>query len=339
MPQFTRRLTRSLAAVALLVGSTMLGACTTNAATGRTQLNLLSRSEEIQIGQEAAPELIAAYGGRVPSDQLQSYVTDIGMKLAAQTEGENPSLPWSFIFLNSDVINAFALPGGQVFITRGLVERMDNEAQLAGVLGHEIAHVTARHANNRLVRQAGLSLAAAIGGVVIGSDEDLQLLVNGLVTGAGVYALTFDRGQESESDQLGMRYMAQAGYNPSAAGSDADPQERVVGTPPAGVAVHASAARDADRADPGAAQRGVPGRGEQPGQPALSRPVPEHHAAGPERPAARAGNDAPRCAVHRTVDRRAHRLRMPRPRAGQREVSGRAIKLSRAPSRRGRSVP
>ncbi|MFB3430121.1 MAG: M48 family metalloprotease [Phycisphaerales bacterium] len=216
MPQFTRRLTRSLAAVALLVGSTMLGACTTNAATGRTQLNLLSRSEEIQIGQEAAPELIVAYGGRVPSDQLQSYVTDIGMKLAAQTEGENPSLPWSFIFLNSDVINAFALPGGQVFITRGLVERMDNEAQLAGVLGHEIAHVTARHANNRLVRQAGLSLAAAIGGVVIGSDEDLQLLVNGLVTGAGVYALTFDRGQESESDQLGMRYMAQAGYNPSA---------------------------------------------------------------------------------------------------------------------------
>lgn len=216
MPQITRRLTRSLAAAALLVGSTMLGACTTNAATGRTQLNLLSRSEEIQIGQEAAPELIIAYGGRVPSDELQNYVTDIGMKLAAQTEGENPSLPWSFIFLNSDVINAFALPGGQVFITRGLVERMDNEAQLAGVLGHEIAHVTARHANNRLVRQAGLSIAAAIGGVVIGNDEDLQLLVNGLVTGAGVYALTFDRGQESESDQLGMRYMAQAGYDPSA---------------------------------------------------------------------------------------------------------------------------
>ena len=162
MPQITRRLTRSLAAATLLVGSTMLGACTTNAATGRTQLNLLSRSEEIQIGQEAAPELIIAYGGRVPSDELQNYVTDIGMKLAAQTEGENPSLPWSFIFLNSDVINAFALPGGQVFITRGLVERMDNEAQLAGVLGHEIAHVTARHANNRLVRQAGLSLAAAV---------------------------------------------------------------------------------------------------------------------------------------------------------------------------------
>ncbi len=216
MPQITRRLTRSLAAAALLVGSTMLGACTTNAATGRTQFNLLSRSEEIQIGQEAAPELIIAYGGRVPSDELQNYVTDIGMKLAAQTEGENPSLPWSFIFLNTDVINAFALPGGQVFITRGLVERMDNEAQLAGVLGHEIAHVTARHANNRLVRQAGLSIAAAIGGAVIGDDQDLQLLVNGLVTGAGVYALTFDRGQESESDQLGMRYMAQAGYDPSA---------------------------------------------------------------------------------------------------------------------------
>lgn len=215
MPQITRRLTRAVAATAILVGSTLLAACSTNPATGRTQLNLLSRDEEIQIGQEAAPELIVAYGGRVPSDELQAYVTNIGMTIAAKTEGENPSLPWSFVFLNSEVINAFALPGGQVFITRGLVERMDNEAQLAGVLGHEIAHVTARHANNRLSRQLGLSVAAAIGGALIGDDEDLQMLVNGLVTGAGVYALTFDRGQETESDILGMRYMSLAGYDPT----------------------------------------------------------------------------------------------------------------------------
>lgn len=216
MPRITRRLTRSLAAATLLVGSTLLGACSTNPATGRSQLNLLSRTEEIQIGQEAAPELTIAYGGEVPSQELQAYVTQIGMDLAAQTEADFPSLPWSFTFLNTDVINAFALPGGQVFITRGLVERMDNEAQLAGVLGHEIAHVTARHANNRLSRQLGLSVAAAIGGAVIGDDEDMQLLVNGLVTGAGVYALTFDRGQESESDLLGMRYMVKAGYDPAA---------------------------------------------------------------------------------------------------------------------------
>ncbi len=216
MPQITRRLTRALAATALLVGSTLLGACTTNAATGRTQLNFLSRDEEISLGQEAAPELIVAYGGQVPSAELQAYVTNIGMKLAAQTEGDNPSLPWSFTFLNSDVINAFALPGGQVFITRGLVARMDNEAQLAGVLGHEIAHVTARHANNRLARQTGLALAAAIGVAVINPEsEDMQLLVDGLITGAGIFALTFDRGQESESDRLGMRYMAKAGYDPT----------------------------------------------------------------------------------------------------------------------------
>jgi len=217
MPQITRRLTRSLAAAALLVGSTLLGACSTNPATGRSQLNLLSRDEEIQLGQEAAPELIAGYGGEVPDAALRAYVTDIGMKLAAETEADNPSLPWSFTFLNSDVINAFALPGGQVFITRGLVERMDNEAQLAGVIGHEIAHVTARHANNRLSRQMGITLAAAIAGAFIDPDsEEMQLLVGGLVTGAGVYALSFDRGQESESDELGMRYMAQAGYNPQA---------------------------------------------------------------------------------------------------------------------------
>ncbi|MFG0292694.1 MAG: M48 family metalloprotease [Phycisphaerales bacterium JB050] len=216
MPQITRRLTRAVAATALLVGSTLLGACTTNAATGRTQLSLLSRTDEISLGQEAAPELIIAYGGEVPSAELQAYVTNIGMKLAAQTEGDNPSLPWSFIFLNSDVINAFALPGGQVFITRGLVERMDNEAQLAGVLGHEIGHVTARHANNRIVRQTGLSIAVALGTAVINPEsEEMQMLVNGLVTGAGVYALTFDRGQESESDRLGMRYMSKAGYDPT----------------------------------------------------------------------------------------------------------------------------
>ena len=216
MPQITRRLTRAVAATALLVGSTLLGACTTNAATGRTQLSLLSRSDEISLGQEAALELIIAYGGEVPSAELQAYVTNIGMKLAAQTEGDNPSLPWSFIFLNTDVINAFALPGGQVFITRGLVERMDNEAQLAGVLGHEIGHVTARHANNRIVRQTGLSIAVALGTAVINPEsEEMQMLVDGLVTGAGIYALTFDRGQESESDLLGMRYMSKAGYDPT----------------------------------------------------------------------------------------------------------------------------
>jgi len=215
MPRIIVRLSRAFAASTLLIGSTLLGACSTNPATGRSQLNLLSRTEEIQIGQEAAPELTVAYGGEVPSEELTAYVTEIGMNLAAQTEADNPSLPWSFTFLNTDVINAFALPGGQVFITRGLVERMDNEAQLAGVLGHEIAHVTARHANNRLSRQLGLSIAAAVGGAVIGDDEDMQMLVNGLVTGAGVYALTFDRGQESESDLLGMRYMAKAGYDPT----------------------------------------------------------------------------------------------------------------------------
>lgn len=216
MPQITRRLSRTLAATALLVGSTLLGACTTNPATGRSQLNFLSRDEEIALGQEAAPDLITGYGGEVPDDALRAYVTDIGMKLAAETEGENPSLPWSFVFLNTDVINAFALPGGQVFVTRGLVERMDNEAQLAGVLGHEIAHVTARHVNNRLSRQMGISLAAAIGGAVIDAEsETMQLLVGGLVTGAGIYAMTFDRGQESESDELGMRYMSRAGYDPT----------------------------------------------------------------------------------------------------------------------------
>lgn len=205
-----------LLALAAIVSMPLVG-CTKNAATGRSQINALSRSEEIEIGEAAMPELIQQYGGEVPDPYLQQYIRDIGHEMAQHTEADFPSMPWEFTFLNSPVINAFALPGGKVFITRGLVEEMDNEAQLAGVLGHEIGHVTAQHADDRISRQmvlAGIAIGASI---AVGTQSDNDYIRYGLpalVTGAGVFALTYDRNEELESDALGMRYMAKAGYDP-----------------------------------------------------------------------------------------------------------------------------
>src|SRR5205823_502333 len=114
--------------------------------------------QEVQMGAEAMPELTKQYGGKVANTDLQTYVTGVGRKLAATTEADNPALPWEFTLLNSDVINAFALPGGKVFLTTGLAKRMTNEAQMAGVLGHECGHVTARHINDKITREMGAQL-------------------------------------------------------------------------------------------------------------------------------------------------------------------------------------
>ena len=191
-------------------------ACVTNPATGRSQFNALSTEQEIAIGTQAMPELIEGYGGVVPDPALRDYVTRIGMSMVPYTEAHFPELPWEFTFLNSSVINAFALPGGKVFVSRALVERMTSEAQLAGVLGHEIGHVTAQHVDDKLARQTGLEIGAAVIGVIAGQSQvqGAVELANLAVTGAGVYALKFDRNQESESDSLGMRYMTKAGYKP-----------------------------------------------------------------------------------------------------------------------------
>ncbi len=189
-------------------------ACSTNPATGRSQLNVLSESEEVRIGEEAAPEFVKENGGELPSKPVLNYVRDIGKELAAVSE--RPDLPWEFHVLDSSVINAFALPGGKVFISRGLLERMNNEAQLAGVLGHEVGHVTAKHINDRMAQAIGWGVVgAAVGVAGQVTDEDwLSVLGVGVGVGGGLYQLSFSRDQEIESDKLGIRYMARLGYDP-----------------------------------------------------------------------------------------------------------------------------
>jgi predicted Zn-dependent protease len=195
--------------------------CTTNPATGRTFLSVLSPAQEAQLGAEAAPELRQQFGGAVDHPQLQAYVTRVGMSMVPHTEGYFREMEWEFTLLDSGVINAFALPGGKVFITRGLVDRMDSEAQLAGVLGHEIGHVTAQHTSQRISQHLGLNLGLALGGLLVGMADpggDVrqvgEMALPALAIGGNLVLLSFNRNEESEADYLGMRYMARAGYNP-----------------------------------------------------------------------------------------------------------------------------
>lgn len=204
----------------LLALAGMLSGCTNNPTTGRSQFNMLSRSQEIAIGEEAKGQLTAEYGGAVSDEQLQAYVREVGSKLAAQTEGDAPSLPWEFTLLDSDVVNAFALPGGKTFISRGLASKFNSEAELAFVMGHEVGHVTARHQNEQISRRIAATLVVA--GVAIAANESdndvVKLGVPAVVgAGSGLYLLRFGRNQELEADALGMRYMTRVGYNPVAA--------------------------------------------------------------------------------------------------------------------------
>jgi len=202
----------------LFVAVLLLAAgCRVNPSTGRSQLLLISSEDAIALGTESKAALVAEYGGEVDSSELRSYVALVGRSMAELTEADYPQLPWEFTVLDSDVINAFALPGGKVFASKGLLERLDNEAQLAGVLGHEVGHVTAAHAEERI------SHSLLVAGIAIGataaagqSDEDwVRIGVPVIVGAAGTgYLLSFNRDQEQEADEQGVKYMTAAGYDP-----------------------------------------------------------------------------------------------------------------------------
>jgi predicted Zn-dependent protease len=191
--------------------------CKYNPATGRSQLLLMSSDDAIALGTESKPALMQEYGGEVESAQLRSYVSLVGHSLASLTEADYPQLPWEFTVLDSDVINAFALPGGKVFASRGLLARLNSEAQMAGVLGHEVGHVTAQHVNERI------SQSMVVAGVVVGaavaagqSDDDWVRVGVPLIVGAAGtgYLLSYNRNQEQEADEQGVKYMTAAGYDP-----------------------------------------------------------------------------------------------------------------------------
>ncbi len=195
--------------VRFLVLSVCLAACATNPATGRRQINLMSEAQEISAGQEADAQVKKEMG--VYSDaNLQDYVNGVGMKLAKLSE--RPNLPWHYTVVDSPAINAFALPGGYIYITRGILPFLNDEAQLAGVLGHETGHVTARHAAQQYTRAVGGTVGlVALSIFVPGAQQFGGLAEQGL----GVLFLKYGRGDELQADQLGARYAARGNWDPA----------------------------------------------------------------------------------------------------------------------------
>lgn len=214
-----RRALGCLAGAALCAAA--LGGCVHNEATGKSVLAFMSKSQEIALGAQAAPEFTAQFGGEVTDERLRAYVDRIGQSMAVYAEGGYNEVQWTFTLLNSPVVNAFALPGGKVFFSRGLAEKLTSEAEMAGVIGHEIGHVTAQHGNQRMSSAMvlqGLIAGAAIAVGTADDDSDFrkwgQVGIPALMVGGQLVLLKFGREEELEADRLGVRYMTKAGYNP-----------------------------------------------------------------------------------------------------------------------------
>jgi predicted Zn-dependent protease len=186
-----------------------LVACATNPVTGKRELSLMSEAQEIQIGQEQDAQVRKEMGVYADAG-LQQYVSDIGLRLARLSE--RPQLPWKFTVVDVAAVNAFALPGGFIYVTRGILPFLDNEAQLAGVIGHEIGHVTARHSAQQYSRATGAQLGLILGTIFLPQTRPFaQLGAQGL----GVLMLKYSRDDELQADQLGVKYASSAGWDPA----------------------------------------------------------------------------------------------------------------------------
>ena len=185
----------------------LFNSCATNPVTGKRQVVLMSEAQEIAMGKEADPQIVAQYG-LYEDKALQDFITQKGKQMAAISH--RPNLDYEFKIVDSDVINAFAVPGGYVYFTRGIMAHFNNEAEFAGVLGHEIGHIAARHSveqqRNAILGQLGL-----IAGIVIAPE--LAQFAEAASQGLGLLFLKFGRDAERESDKLGVEYSSKIGYN------------------------------------------------------------------------------------------------------------------------------
>jgi predicted Zn-dependent protease len=182
--------------------------CAVNPVTGRRQLALISEAQEIQIGQQSSQE-VAQQLGLVDNQALQQYVQQVGERLAR--ESERPNLPWTFRVVDDPTPNAFALPGGFIFLTRGMMDLMDSEAEMAAVLGHEIGHVTARHSVTQISRAQLAQLGLGVGSIFF--PEAAQTFGGLAQTGMQLIFLSYGRDAERQSDELGFRYALREGYD------------------------------------------------------------------------------------------------------------------------------
>lgn len=207
---------RQLTAVVLLAAT--LTGCATNPVTGRKEIQMVSEAQEIRLGQQYyAPSRQSQGGDYVTDPRVSEYVRQVGNRLAAVADRP---LPYEFVVLNSGELNAWALPGGKIAINRGLLVELQNEAELAAVLGHEIVHAAARHGAQQMEKGQLMQIGAAvasIGAAVYGGSELGQVVGQGAMVGAQLLQAKYGRDDELESDRYGMKYMKLAGYDLQAA--------------------------------------------------------------------------------------------------------------------------
>ncbi len=176
---------------------------------GGGDFNLISIEDEWRLGEQLSQD-VARQVQFNTDPTVNQYVASVGQRIVAQTPAPFNSLPWHFYVVNDPAINAFAIPGGHVYVNTGLIANADNAAELAGVMAHEISHVTARHSTEQLTRQYGLSILA---GLVLGQDPNQLAQIAAQIVAGGALA-RYSRAAEEEADELGIKAMAAAGYNP-----------------------------------------------------------------------------------------------------------------------------
>lgn len=186
--------------------------CAINPITGRDELMLYSEEDDLDLGRQVAPRLEEALDGRIEDDALQLYVDRVGQRIALVCH--HPEWEYHYIAVDHNMVNAMALPGGYIYITRGLLERLQSEAQLAAVLAHETVHVVGRHTASQLSKQTAMSLATiavlAAGGATPGGAQSMAVLTSQILS------LNYSREDETESDTAGLDYLVKAGYDPNA---------------------------------------------------------------------------------------------------------------------------
>lgn len=212
-PAVTRSVKARFAGLFSLVVVAWATGCAVNPATGGRQLSLVSESQEVAMGREYDPQILAQMG--IYGDSaIQRYVRGIGESMALQSE--RPNLPWTIRVVDDPLVNAFAVPGGFVYITRGILAHINSEAELAGILGHEIGHITARHSVNQISRAQIAQIGLGVGMIL---RPELAEFGNLASAGLGLLFLKYGRDAEYQSDDLGVRYMRAVGYNPREMGN------------------------------------------------------------------------------------------------------------------------
>jgi predicted Zn-dependent protease len=181
--------------------------CATNPVTGKREFVLLSEQDEIRMGQETDPQIVEMYGVYDDED-LAEYIENLGQQMAKVSH--RPQLNYEFKIMDSPVVNAFAVPGGYVYFTRGILAYLNNEAELAGVMGHEIGHITARHSAKQYSKAQLVQVGLGLGSVL---SEVFSQYAGMVSQGIGLLFLKFSRNDEREADDLGVEYSSRVGYD------------------------------------------------------------------------------------------------------------------------------